>query len=146
MGNIAGVVEAIDAIAADVEANVALPAHATELYARPRGLSSEHCPALLVYSPRVPWELIATPSNYFVRPEVSVAWFVAAARESEEGLGTGDLARSAAETGDLIGDRIASYAEGIPGVESTWARVVESTLDRDEGLLFGVVFRLEVER
>jgi hypothetical protein len=146
MGKLSELVATIDVIAADIEANVQLPAHVTELYARPRGLTSEHCPALLVYSARIPWQLIATPSNYFVTPEVYVAWFLAAAQESEKAVGIGDLAKSAAETGDLIGDRIASYAEGIPGIASTWARVVESTLDRDEGLLFGVVFRLEVER
>lgn len=146
MGKITDLVAAIDAIAADIEDAVDLPGHATELYARPPAITSERCPLLVVSSPRVPWELVATPATYFVRPEVHVAWFVAAAEQTEDLDGFGALARSAAEIGDAIGDRIANYAAGIPGIDATWARVVETTLERAEGLVFGVVHRMEVER
>lgn len=146
MTKLAELIGVIEAIAVDVESTANLPAHNGELYAKPAAITPELCPLFVVFTERFPWTLLATPSYYVVRPEVRVGWYVSAAEQSEAGSGMGDVARQAAEVADTIAARLVAYSEGVPGSVGTYAKIVETLIERGEGMVLGVVHRLEVER
>ncbi|MEX0875294.1 MAG: hypothetical protein WD646_02700 [Actinomycetota bacterium] len=148
MTKLAELMTAINLIATDLENQLdpALPTHERELYARPPAILPDHCPMLVVFTESFAWDLVATPSHYFVRPDVRVGWFVAAAKESETADGFEELMLAQATIADRIADRLTTYSEGLPGQVGTYAKIIETTTERSDGPVFGFVHRMELER
>lgn len=148
MSHLQDTLDIVDRITDDLEGHIHFPPGTrTERYARPDVVAPEHCPLFAVYTQTQSWELIATPATYDMRPTVEVAYYTAAPREAE--MGGADIAGVVADnilTSDAIADRLATYPDGIPDLTQKFARIRRTTTERREGLVYAVIFTLEVER
>lgn len=110
----------VDAIAADLEASLVLPAHTLQKYAFPLSMTPERCPMLAVYVVRYPRRLIATPGTYEWDVDLEIAWYESGASYGETaGATDSDLPGRLLDTIEAIGDHLETYAVAIPGVAGT---------------------------
>ena len=107
-----------DVTLADLEANVALPAHRTWKYLTPPIVRADLCPMLAVYVTTQNFEVLSTVEDYQTGDQIHVAYYMNAIRMAETG-GT-DLDQALAEEGlrlsELIIARLRTYADAVPGL------------------------------
>lgn len=137
---------AINAIVADIEANVALGTHDTWKHAEPKSVTPERTPLLACWLGPSRWELIATPATYTLKPRVMVGWYLSGAKGAETG-GVGDdtTVTSLVATADAIAVRLESMADGLPGVARVFGVLFETRVDSEDGAVWKAIHEMELE-
>lgn len=143
-----------DAIVTDLEspaAALSLPAHLTHKYMPPPSVTPKSTPMLAVYVIRYPRRLIATPGTYEWDADLEIAWLVSGADYFETAGGTdSDLPGSQLDAIEAIGDRLETYATGIPGVGgvppnlAAYATIGAGETLRNESLVLRPMYELTV--
>lgn len=136
----------IDAINADIEANVTLPTHGTHLYAKARALRLDEVPSWLqVYPKRTIHSMVGTESSYYDREEIVVRWTTETFTEAE--FNAGDSSKAADHLDHVIGivERLNEYGDGVPGLANVSASLNEIVYELDDGPGWDAEIELWVE-
>lgn len=114
-------IEIVDAVSADIEAQVPLQSHGTHLYVPPAVLRPDIAPGrfLSVYPRNVIPELVVTPSSYEDWVYFHIAWSIQAFKNFEDNTVETEKVIEAYNTNDLIIDRLKTYGCGIPTIGET---------------------------
>lgn len=148
MGKLNDILTAIDLIATDLNANVALPTHETWKYTQHPALQPKVCPLLAVFLEVSRWDLVATGPTYVLRPAIGVGWYIGTPEEDDQaGVGLDAKVHEAAVVADLISTRLESYANGLPAplTGKAWGALSATEPATSEGMTTGFVHRLIVE-
>ena len=124
----------VDAIHADIEANVSLGTHQSYLYVEPRALRPDVHPKVLIIHPsHILHEIISTVSNYENRNRFTISWRQADLYGMETNIGDRELARASLLVANEIRARLQTDGAGVPGLENTTAELFETKyrLDRN---------------
>lgn len=136
----------VDAIYADIEASVTLPAHGSHLYAKARSLRLDEQPNWLqVYPQRSVHAIVGTESSYYDREEIIVRWTTETFTEAE--FNDGDSVKAAAHLATVMAiiDRLNSYGDDVPGLTNVSASLNETRYDLDDGPAWDAEIEIFVE-
>ena len=141
----------VDAFVADLVTTMTGQANApktTRSYAEPTSIMPEVCPLLAVWCEITTYELISTTPAYNRNHRLMIGWYVTNTKQADTG-GTGDPATVHAldATREELVTRLASYADGIPGIggEQLVATVRTSELGPQAGVIWRCLIEVEAE-
>lgn len=139
-------VEVVDAIHADIQANVTgLGQYQSYLYVEPRTLRPDIEPkVLLVHPSHIIHEVISTVSDYENRNRYSVAWREGDFYGMESNVGDRELAAAALVRANAIRQQLQTYGAGVPGLLNTTAELFETKYRLDRNAMWSCEMTLQV--
>lgn len=136
----------VDAIAADIAAEVPLPEHVVFKYAQQRALRlDDHRCFLQVFPQRTMNMITSTTSEYYDREEIIVKWTGRTFDGAEFNTGDQEAAEEFLETVMAIQERLNEYGSGLPGLFNITAVLHETRYELDRGPAWSAEIELWVE-
>ena len=109
--------EIVDAVAADLAANVTLPTHRVHLYTKARSLRlDEVANWLQVYPEKTINQLVSTGSEYYDHEQIVVSWTTETFDEASFNDGNPDKAAQHLANVMAIQERLNEWGDGVPGL------------------------------